>query len=174
MDSLLLMKAADYAARAHSRQRRKDEEATPYINHVVEVGFLLAEARCEVSVVAAGLLHDTVEDTGTTHEELAALFGERIARLVQAVTDDRSLPKAVRKEKQVEHARQATFEVGCIKTADKISNLRSIHVSPPAGWSQDRKLEYIAWADRVVTSLPRRNEHLMIGYRSARALFGPE
>lgn len=166
------MKAADFAARAHRRQRRKDEEATPYVNHVIEVAFLLAQAGCEAEVVAAGLLHDTIEDTGVTYEELAVEFGPRVADLVAAVTDDKSLPKQVRKEKQVEHARAASAEVGAIKTADKTSNLRSIHAAPPAGWSIERRIEYVAWTHRVVSSLPSPNEALMVEYSAARALHG--
>jgi len=172
MSTLLVMKAADFAARAHRRQRRKDEEATPYVNHVIEVAFLLAQAGCEAEVVAAGLLHDTIEDTGVTYEELAVEFGPRVADLVAAVTDDKSLPKQVRKEKQVEHARAASAEVGAIKTADKTSNLRSIHAAPPAGWSIERRIEYVAWTHRVVSSLPSPNEALMVEYSAARALHG--
>ncbi|MBM3753062.1 MAG: bifunctional (p)ppGpp synthetase/guanosine-3',5'-bis(diphosphate) 3'-pyrophosphohydrolase [Acidobacteria bacterium] len=172
MSTLLIMKAADFAARAHRRQRRKDEEATPYVNHVIEVAFLLAQAGCDAEVVAAGLLHDTIEDTGVTYDELEVEFGPRIADLVAAVTDDKSLPKQVRKEKQVEHARAASAEIGAIKTADKISNLRSIHSAPPAGWSVERRIEYVAWAHRVVSSLPSPNEALMAEYSAARALHG--
>lgn len=172
MSTLLVLKAADFAARAHRKQRRKDEEATPYVNHVIEVAYLLAQAGCEPEVVAAGLLHDTIEDTGVTYEELAGEFGSRIADLVASVTDDKSLPKLVRKEKQVEHARAASADVGAIKTADKTSNLRSIHAAPPAGWSIERRIEYVAWAHRVVTSLPEPNEALMAEYHAARALHG--
>ena len=172
MSTLLVMRAADFAERAHRKQRRKDAEATPYVNHVVEVGYLLAQAGCDDEVVAAGLLHDTIEDTGVTYAELAGEFGTRIADLVAAVTDDKSLPKQERKERQVEHARDASADVGAIKTADKTSNLRSIHAAPPAGWSMERRVEYVAWAHRVVSSLPEPNEALMIEYHAARSLHG--
>lgn len=165
---VLLAKAANFAAQAHHRQRRKDKDETPYINHLTEVAHLLADAGCDVAVVAAGYLHDTIEDPKISHETLVKEFGEDIANLVQSASDDKRLDKAVRKELQVKHAAQATPDQAALKLADKISNLRSICLTPPAKWSEERRQEYVAWADHVVTQLPSKNDFLMKEYHSIR------
>ena len=145
-------RALDFAARKHSTQRRKGEAHEPYVNHLAEVALLLAEATGgrDPNLVIAGLLHDTIEDTGTSFEELAGRFGEEVAGLVAEVTDDKSLPKAERKALQVQTSPHKSDRAKMIKIADKISNLRSILQSPPAGWSEERKREYFDWAAKVV------------------------
>jgi (p)ppGpp synthase/HD superfamily hydrolase len=149
---LLFARALDFAARKHVHQRRKGETAEPYINHLAEVARLLAAATQggDSAVIVAGLLHDTLEDTSTSHDELAAEFGEEIAALVREVTDDKTLHKTERKSRQVEHARHASDGAKMIKIADKTSNLHSIINSPPRGWDLARKREYFDWAKRVV------------------------
>ena len=147
-----LMRALDFAARKHAHQRRKGEAAEPYVNHVADVARLVAEAtggRDRTAVMAA-LLHDTIEDTGTKPSELRREFGPEVAALVEEVTDDKSLPKQVRKQLQVEHAKGKSRRAKLIKIADKTSNLRSILMSPPADWSLERQREYFEWAARVV------------------------
>lgn len=164
----LITRAAHYAAVAHRAHRRKDAAATPYVNHLIEVAHLLSEAGCGVAVIAAGYLHDSIEDVEVTYAMLSAEFGSEIADLVLAVTDDKSLPKQVRKEKQVERAAHATPEQAALKLADKVSNLRSMGDTPPADWSAQRLAEYAAWAHRVVMALPVRNEVLMRRYLEVR------
>ncbi len=164
----LVTRAAYFAAQAHRKQRRKDEDATPYINHLTEVAHLLAEAGCEASIVAAGYLHDTIEDVDVTYEELVAEFGEEIADLVLAATDDKSQPKQVRKEQQVEHAAHATPAQAALKLADKVSNLHSLMNTPPTGWPKERLAEYVAWGHRVVMALPHHNPALMQQYLAVR------
>jgi guanosine-3',5'-bis(diphosphate) 3'-pyrophosphohydrolase len=105
----------------------------------------------------AGLLHDTIEDTGTTAEELEQAFGSDVSALVVELTDDKSLPKSTRKQLQIEHAPHKTGRAQVIKLADKISNLRSLLNSPPANWSLERKREYFAWARSVVDALSAPN-----------------
>ena len=145
-------RALDFAAQKHTAQRRKGEAHEPYINHLAEVALLLAEATGgrDLNLVLAGLLHDTIEDTATSYKELAGKFNEDVAGLVREVTDDKSLPKAERKELQVQTASQKSDRAKMIKIADKISNLLSILNSPPADWSEERKREYFEWAARVV------------------------
>jgi len=149
---LLIARALDFAARKHVDQRRKGEAEEPYINHVAEVASLLAEATGgeDAVLVAAGLLHDTIEDVGVTHAELAQAFGPEVADLVQEVTDDKSLPKQERKRLQVEHAPHKSGRARQLKIADKTSNLRAIRNSPPKDWDEERKREYFDWAKRVV------------------------
>ena len=168
-DSLrLVLRAADFAARAHQRQRRKDEEATPYINHLIEVAHLLAEANCPPAVIAAGFLHDVVEDTHIPITAIEAEFGEEIASLVLAVTDNKLLPKAERKRLQVERAATANPGTAALKMADKISNLRSLAAAPPANWEEERKREYLEWASRVVGQLREIPEELRLRYTEIR------
>lgn len=143
--------AVAFAAEKHRNQRRKDEEASPYINHPIALAELLASVGVEdVTVLQAALLHDTVEDTNTTFKELGERFGEEIQGIVREVTDDKSLPKEERKRLQVEHAAELSRGAKLVKLADKVCNLRDIAVSPPAGWSIERKQKYFDWAKSVV------------------------
>jgi (p)ppGpp synthase/HD superfamily hydrolase len=114
----------------------------------------------DLNLVIAALLHDTVEDVGVTAEELRERFGDDVARLVLEVTDDKSLRKEERKQLQIEHASHLSARAGTIKLADKISNLRSMIVSPPADWGYERIREYFAWAKRVVGGLAEPNPAL--------------
>ena len=152
-DVLLVMRAADFAARRHTDQRRKGAAREPYTNHLTEVALLLAEAGkgSDGPLIAAGLLHDTLEDTVTEYEELVAVFGADIAGLVSECTDDKSLPKAERKRLQIETAASKSERARLIKIADKTSNLRTIVASPPEDWSAARSLEYVDWAEQVVS-----------------------
>jgi (p)ppGpp synthase/HD superfamily hydrolase len=154
-DILLLTRAFAFAAEKHAHQRRKGESAEPYVNHLAEVAHLLAVAvdGRDANLIAAGLLHDTLEDTETTWDELASTFNEDIAELVGEVTDDKSLPKQERKRLQVERAPIKTDRAKMLKLADKTSNLRGIVASPPAGWSIERRLEYVAWGRDVAAGL---------------------
>jgi guanosine-3',5'-bis(diphosphate) 3'-pyrophosphohydrolase len=151
----LLLDALAFAAHKHRAQKRKDREASPYINHPIALADLLAnEGGVEDPVtLCAALLHDTIEDTETTYAELRRLFGRSIADVVREVTDDKTLGKQVRKELQVQHAPYLTHRAKLVKLADKICNLRDLNVSPPAGWSRTRRREYYEWAKRVIDGL---------------------
>jgi GTP diphosphokinase / guanosine-3',5'-bis(diphosphate) 3'-diphosphatase len=150
-----IVAAVAYAAEKHRNQRRKDEDASPYINHPIALAQVLA---CEAlerdgHLLAAALLHDTVEDTETSFKDLEKHFGTFIAGVVREVTDDKSLPKEERKRLQVEHAAHASRPAKLVKLADKICNLRDIQRSPPADWSLERKRDYFDWAKRVVDQM---------------------
>lgn len=146
-----LARAYHFAASWHVSQRRKGAAGEPYMNHLTEVAELVAEASAgDISLMTAAVLHDSVEDTEATLEELEALFGSEVAGLVAEVTDDKGLPKQVRKELQIEHAAQASARAQIIKLADKVSNLRSLANSPPADWEPQRIKHYYLWAARVV------------------------
>jgi guanosine-3',5'-bis(diphosphate) 3'-pyrophosphohydrolase len=153
--SARLLRALAFAAHKHRDQRRKDIEASPYINHPISLANVLAnEAGVSDDVVlCAAVLHDTLEDTQTTDAELRLHFGEEIARVVAEVTDDKSLPKAERKRLQVEHAAHISERARLVKLADKICNLRDMALSPPADWSLERTQEYFDWAKCVVDEL---------------------
>ncbi len=146
------IQAVDFAAARHRNQRRKDEEASPYINHPIALTRVLkVEAGvADLDVLSAALLHDTIADTETTRGELAQEFGPRIAGIVAEVTDDKDLPKVERKRLQVEHAAHISHEAKLVKLADKICNLRDMLDSPPAKWDLARRQEYFDWAKDVV------------------------
>ncbi|MGH8800133.1 MAG: HD domain-containing protein [Casimicrobiaceae bacterium] len=150
----LLLKAVAFAAEKHRDQRRKDADASPYINHPIELASLLsAQGIGDLTVLCAALLHDTIEDTNTTGEELRREFGDAIADVVLEVTDDTALDKAERKRLQIEHARSLSHRARLVKLADKICNLRDLVASPPANWPRRRKEEYFAWAKNVIDGL---------------------
>jgi GTP diphosphokinase / guanosine-3',5'-bis(diphosphate) 3'-diphosphatase len=150
-----VLEAAWFAAEKHAFQRRKGAAAEPYINHLLEVAHLIATAlsKPDPNLLIAGLLHDVIEDTSVTREELVQKFDADVVGLVAEVTDDKSLPKAERKRLQVVHAATISPRAQMIKLADKISNLRAMLESPPAGWSWERRKEYFLWARQVVDGL---------------------
>jgi guanosine-3',5'-bis(diphosphate) 3'-pyrophosphohydrolase len=151
----LFLKALAFAASKHRDQRRKDRQASPYINHPIAlVDILVNEGDVtDSATLCAALLHDTIEDTETTPEELQALFGQRICDIVLEVTDDKGLIKSERKRMQIENAAQASVEAKRVKLADKTANLRDIANSPPTGWSLQRRQAYFDWARRVIDRL---------------------
>jgi guanosine-3',5'-bis(diphosphate) 3'-pyrophosphohydrolase len=154
-DLPLVLRALAFAADKHRDQRRKDALASPYINHPIALANVLVSegAVDDPAVIAAALLHDTVEDTQTTPAELGAVFGPAIAGIVAEVTDDKSLPKAERKRLQVEHAAAMSREAKLVKLADKICNLRDMAEHPPAKWDLVRRREYFEWAKAVIDRL---------------------
>lgn len=162
----LILKALRFSAEKHNDQRRKDAKASPYINHliqVVETLWTIGEVR-DVTLLVAAILHDTLEDTATTPEEIRENFGEDVLALVLEVTDDKSLPKQVRKQLQVEHAPHKSHNAKLLKLADKISNVQGIITAPPKDWSLERKREYLLWSERVVTGLRGVNPGLESRY----------
>src|SRR5438105_2649917 len=151
----VFIRALGFASRKHSTQRRKDAESSPYINHPIAlVSSLAVEAGItDPDVLCAALLHDTIEDTATTREELVQHFGASIADTVGEVTDDKSLEKQQRKQLQIEHAHSLTRAAGLVKIADKIANLRDVANCPPPDWPLERRQEYFDWAKAVVDGI---------------------
>lgn len=158
----LILKALAFAAHKHRDQRRKDVKASPYINHPIALADVLCNEGgiTDENVLCTALLHDTVEDTDTTAEELTQVFGKAISDLVMEVTDDKELPKADRKRLQIEHAAHASHKAKLVKLADKICNLRDIVSHPPADWDFQRKQEYFDWARMVVDQVRGTNAAL--------------
>ncbi len=154
-DLPVVLKALAFAADKHRDQRRKDALASPYINHPIALANVLVREGevTDADVLAAALLHDTVEDTQTTPAELRAAFGPAIAAIVEEVTDDKSLPKAERKRLQVEHAATMSAQAKLVKLADKICNLRDMADQPPSKWDLARRREYFEWAKAVIDRL---------------------
>jgi guanosine-3',5'-bis(diphosphate) 3'-pyrophosphohydrolase len=148
----LVLRAAQFAAHKHRDKRRKDVKATPYINHPINLAEVLHTdgGVHDPIVIAAALLHDTIEDTETTYDELRGVFGTSVADVVIEVTDVKFLADQSRKRLQVAKAGRASERARQVKLADKICNLRDILASPPAGWSLGRRQKYFDWAKEVV------------------------
>jgi len=172
-----LLVAALFAARKHKGQRRKDPAATPYINHPLAVAELLSRVGgvTDMVVLQAALLHDTIEDTATTGDELEALFGKEVRELVEEVTDDKSLPDTERKRLQVTHAGALSPGAQLIKLADKTCNVTDVTLDSPTQWSVQRKVDYLTWTEQVVANLSRPNLSLQTQFnavlREKRRLF---
>jgi guanosine-3',5'-bis(diphosphate) 3'-pyrophosphohydrolase len=151
----ILMRALEFAARKHKDQRRKDADASPYINHPIGLANILVNEGhvTDLATICAALLHDTLEDTRTTREEIAAAFGSEIADIVVAVTDDKNLGKQERKQAQVDHAPHLPTKARAVKLADKIANLRDVANSPPPDWPLTRRQAYFDWARQVIDGL---------------------
>ncbi|KAH9421006.1 isocitrate dehydrogenase (NAD(+)) idh1, partial [Dermatophagoides pteronyssinus] len=154
-----ISRAADFAAKAHRKQLRKDGY-TPYINHPIGVANILTDLGnvSNPSVIAAALLHDTVEDTDVTFEDIQKEFGDHILSIVAEVTDDKSLPSFERKRLQVENAPNSSNEAKLVKLADKLYNLQDLLEKTPIGWSEKRVQEYVEWSTKVISGLIGTNK----------------
>jgi guanosine-3',5'-bis(diphosphate) 3'-pyrophosphohydrolase len=168
-DTTLILRAASFAAEKHRNQRRKDADASPYINHPLGLARVLAEEGgvTDPATLCAALLHDTIEDTDTTPAELEREFGAEITGLVLEVSDDKSLPKAERKRAQAEHAAHISDKAKRVKLADKICNLRDVANAPPANWSLERRQEYFDWAKSVIDNLRGVDARLEVVFDAA-------
>ncbi|MGD9562747.1 MAG: HD domain-containing protein [Pyrinomonadaceae bacterium] len=157
-----LLEAAAFAAKQHAGQKRKGKDEEPYINHPLEAANLLAGVGGidDIDVLMAAILHDTVEDTATTKDDLEQRFGPKTAGIVMEVTDDKDLPKAERKLLQIEHAPHLSTGAKLVKLADKISNITDILDRPPVDWDESRRREYVRWGERVVAGLRGVNDPL--------------
>ena len=158
----LLLKAIRFASLKHNNHRRKDADKSPYINHPIAVAEMLwktGHVRDMVTIIAS-VLHDTIEDTDTTPEELEKEFNLQICSVVKEVTDDKGLSKEERKRLQIENAHSKSLPARHIKLADKICNIHDLTLSPPANWSADRRMEYIRWAKDVINEMRGTNAEL--------------
>lgn len=168
---LMILRAADQAARWHARQRRKGAEQEPYVNHLIEVASLVAHAGGSPDAIVAALLHDAIEDQKITPETIAEQFGTTVAALVLEVTDDKTLPKAERKAIQVQSSAGKSPSAKLLKLADKTSNVRSVTRSPPDGWDVERRRAYVVWCGDVVVGLRGASPFLEAEFDKAVAAF---
>ncbi len=157
-----ILVAARFSAERHTDQRRKGKMAEPYINHPPKVAEILriVGAVEALEIIISALLHDTIEDTATTPAELEELFGTRVRSIVVEVTDDKSLPKARRKELQIEHAPHLSSAAKQIKLADQTMNIADVAFAPAPDWPLERRSEYLRWAEAVVAGLRGCNDKL--------------
>jgi len=170
-DLATIFRALAFAAEKHRDQRRKDDHASPYINHPIALARVLCDEGgiTDTKTLCAALLHDTVEDTDTTREELEEHFGPAVCRIVMEVTDDKRLPKMERKRLQIVHAGSASRAARLVKLADKICNLRDVSQSPPVGWNLARRQGYFDWAREVVEQIRGTHESLEASFDAAYA-----
>ena len=154
--------AVKFSAEKHRDQRRKGVDGSPYINHPISVAELLWEAGKvrDMNVLVAAILHDTIEDTETSPDEIKTVFGDDVLSLVRECTDDKSLPKNERKRLQILNAPHKSSRAKQIKLADKINNVEDITHHPPSHWDIRRRLEYLDWAEQVVAGLRNANGDL--------------
>lgn len=146
-----LLAAAVFSAERHRDQRRKGVRETPYINHPLEVAERIVRVAGvdDIEVLAAAILHDTIEDTETTAEEIERQFGKAVAALVLEVTDDRSLTWMERKRLEIEHSSLLSVRAKLIKLSDKISNVVDTESNPPSAWSRQRRRDYLDFAEQI-------------------------
>jgi len=178
-DTAFLLRVVEFASRKHSTQRRKDVAASPYINHPIAVTHVLADAGgiADLLTLMAAVLHDTIEDTDTTPAELEEQFGETVRKLVEEMTDDKTLDKAVRKQRQIERAPKLSRRAKAIKVADKIANVQDVVEHPPPRWSLARRIEYLDWTEKVVAGCrgahPALERHYDEVLKKGRAALAP-
>jgi guanosine-3',5'-bis(diphosphate) 3'-pyrophosphohydrolase len=166
-----LTRAYSLAARAHADQRRKGRAGVPYVNHCCEVAELAAEAGAPFETVLAAVLHDVVEDSETTREEIATTFGATVAARVAGVTNPPEwdgLARRAMKALQAEHMKSAEPEAKRIKIADQTSNLRDI-ARYSDGWDADDAHEYIEGAELVVAACRGADPMLEAAFDTAAA-----
>lgn len=168
----LVLKAVEFASRKHRDQRRKDKRASPYINHPIQLANVLwfEGGVTDPVVIAAALLHDTIEDTQTSWQELRGEFGDAVAEVVLDVTDVKWLKRNVRKRLQVSRAKHSSTRARLVKLADKIVNLRDVAAHPPSGWSLERRREYFDWAREVIDQVRGTHPELERRFDEAYAL----
>ena len=179
-DLALVLRAASFSADRHRHQKRKGYDPPPYINHPLEVASMLANdgGISDVTTLVAALLHDTIEDTSATAEDLESDFGREVRLLVQEVTDDKKLEKAERKRLQIEHTPSLSVAAKQIKLGDKICNTRDVVEHPPTDWSLQKRREYLDWAAEVVAGCRGANaaleQHFDEVLCKGREALGPE
>lgn len=157
-----LLSAFAFAVDKHRYQRRKDRRLSPYVNHLVEVADILWNEGgiTDEDVLIAGILHDTLEDTNTTPQEIEERFGSTVLQYVEEVSDDKTKPKDVRKKLQILLASSKSQGAKQISLADKIANLRDLAERPPANWPIERRRAYALWAREVSKGLEGSNSQL--------------
>lgn len=139
-----IVRAAYFAGEKHKDQRRSDKEETPYINHPLELASILVDEGYvdDVNVICAALLHDTIEDTETTFEELESIFGPVVTNIVREVSNDMTLSSTERRIRETENIPGLSHPAKLVKLADKIANIRDISTMPPVGWTLAKKEAY--------------------------------
>jgi len=146
-------KALTFAEKHHSGQMR-DDGATPYIEHPKKVAKILREVAgvTDESILSAGLLHDMIEDSEVSYDDLEKAFGVRIAGLVAELTNDKRLPKQLSREDLIRRLPGMSQEAALIKLADIYSNAQDMG---SADWTEERKAKYLVYLRRIVETISK-------------------
>ncbi|MEK7560445.1 MAG: HD domain-containing protein [Patescibacteria group bacterium] len=166
----LVTEAEAFARTVHADQIRPNRAQEPYVAHLQEVAELVRTSGGSDEEVAAAWLHDSVEDTSVTIEEVIARFGEEVANIVDGMTDPPEfdgLPTLERKTRQAERVRVKIFGVKRVKIADQTSNLRSVAVDPPVKWDRQKCLDYIEGARRIAVGCYGISAYLDLEFQKA-------
>lgn len=149
-----VLTACKYAAECHAEQRRKDKKSTPYINHPIEVAeFLTFHGVTDPDMIIAALLHDVIEDTNGTSDQIKDMFGNNVLTMVLECSDDKSLDKVQRKRLQIEHAKNISDDAKLVKLSDKYSNIKGLLDNPPTTWTKEVIMGYMYWGMAVCRNL---------------------
>lgn len=162
MNHVILLKTINFAAQKHTDQRRKNSTGSPYIEHPIAVANQISQIGhiSDLATLQAAILHDTVEDTNTTLDEIKTEFGEEVSNIVAEVTDNKSLPKVERKKFQIVHAAVISYKAKIVKLSDKLHNLSDLLIDPPTSWSKETVQGYFIWSYQVVRNLKGTNIYL--------------
>ncbi|OZC12071.1 HD domain protein [Onchocerca flexuosa] len=161
-DTSFIIKAVDLAARRHRKQRRKDAMQTPYVNHPIGVAYILTNEGqiTDTATIIAAILHDIVEDTKTTDEEIRKMFGDEIADIVKECTVVKSIKREIRMKSQLEKASKLSYKAKLVQLADKLYNIRDIERCTPCGWTKQHVTEYILFAKNLLSNIRGIHDHL--------------
>ena len=162
-DMCMVLRAAFFSGEKHKDQRRRDASETPYINHPLEVAYILMEEGgvTDATTLAAALLHDTIEDTNTTREELAMVFGREVSDLVVELTDLKTTAPEDKKQKELDQAHRLSEKAKQIKLADKTANIRDLVTMPPSTWDLQRRIAYFDFAAEIAKATSDASPQLM-------------
>lgn len=160
-----LFEALSFSADKHRLQKRKDATGTPYINHPLgvarNIAFLDSLTGKEKSdIINGAILHDTIEDTDTTYEEIQIRFNKEVADIVQEVTNKKELSSEESKKYELERAKTLSLPASLIRISDKIENIKDINNLQPVNWEKWRKINYCEWAKALVDNI--KIEHVAV------------
>ena len=157
-----ILDASLFAAEKHQNQTKNNEKKTPYIIHPIEVADIVMRVGhvYKQDVLVAALLHDVIEDTGASFEDIAKRYGIVASSYVKEMTEKKELSLKERKKAQIIGAFHQTPDVAVIKFSDKLSNLNTLLKNPPSTWSRDKVDQYFLWAQSVIENLPESNQLL--------------
>ena len=160
---LNIREVIDFAFKKHAGQKRPNKTRELKTIHLTEVAKWVEQANGNIFAIAAAYLHDTVEDTQTTTQEIIDTFGSQVGLLVEELTDPDefySLALSIRKEKQAQRIQKSHSSTKLVKIADQISNCYSVLNDPPTDWDNAKCLDYITGAKKIVDACSGTNEYL--------------
>lgn len=150
--SFITKQAEDFAREKHAHLFRPNRARQPIVEHLAEVAYLVENAGGSDNGIAAAWLHDVVEDTETTIQDIEVLFGKDISLLVDGLTDPphfSGLPLSQRKPMQAERLLAKSSEIKLVKLCDQISNVSIVYVDPPIDWAEEKSLSYVTGAKLI-------------------------